>query len=277
MLDLKLPGGRLRAERRGPADAPIVLCVHGLSANLRGFDFLSERLERPDRQIVALDLRGRGRSEITPPGSYGLDAHVRDILDAATELGAERFDFVGWSMGALLGIGVAAAAPDRLGRLALIDHAGDMDPPALDAVRQGLLRLDAVVPTPEAYIEAIRAAGAVQPWSEEWDRFYRYELGPQEDGFSPTTSRAACQEDLDDFDPTPSKRWPAITMPALLVRCTVPINGGFIVPEHVLADLRRAVPHLRVVEVDRNHHGVMTHERTAAAIDELLGVSVVGL
>lgn len=270
MLDLTLPSGRLCAERRGPADAPLVLCVHGLSANLRGFDFLAERLERPDRQIVTLDLRGRGRSEITPPGSYGLDAHMRDLLDAATELGAERFDLVGWSMGALLGIGVAAAAPDRLGRLALIDHAGDMDPPALEAVEQGLARLDAVVPTPEAYVEAIRAAGAVQPWSEEWDRFYRYELGPHEDGLSPSTNRAACQEDLDEIKRDLAVRWPAITMPALLVRCTVPLNGGFIVPERVLADLRRAVPHLRVVEVDRNHFGVMTHERTAAAIAQLL-------
>lgn len=78
-IDLTLPSGRVRARRWGADDAPLLLCVHGLSANLCGFAWLAERLAS-DRQVVAIDLRGRGRSEITPPDSCGLDNHARDIL-----------------------------------------------------------------------------------------------------------------------------------------------------------------------------------------------------
>src|SRR5882762_6307934 len=101
-FDLMLRSGRVHAQRFGPADAPLVLCVHGLSGNMHAFDYLAERIVRADRQVVAFDLRGRGRSEITPPGSYGLAAHARDALEVADQLGAERFDYVGWSLGALI-------------------------------------------------------------------------------------------------------------------------------------------------------------------------------
>jgi len=102
-FDLKLASGTVHAHRWGSPDAPLALCVHGLSANAHAFDYLAERIAGSSRQMVAFDLRGRGRSEITPPGSYGLTAHAQDALEAATVLGADRFDYVGWSLGALIG------------------------------------------------------------------------------------------------------------------------------------------------------------------------------
>ena len=42
-LDLRLPSGRLHAQRFGPESAPLVVCVPGLSANMKSFDFLGER------------------------------------------------------------------------------------------------------------------------------------------------------------------------------------------------------------------------------------------
>ena len=56
---IRLVSGRLRVRRWGTADAPAVLCVPGLSANLCGFDRLSERLAGEAGQLVAVDLRGR--------------------------------------------------------------------------------------------------------------------------------------------------------------------------------------------------------------------------
>ena len=63
--DISLASGRLRVRRWGAADAPAVVCVPGLSANLCGFDRLAERLAGDTLQLVAIDLRGRGRSEVT--------------------------------------------------------------------------------------------------------------------------------------------------------------------------------------------------------------------
>ena len=61
-------------------------------------------------------------------------------------------------MGALVGLVVANRAPERVRSLTLVDHAGHMDASAVDAVRAGLARLDAVVASPDAYVAAIRDA-----------------------------------------------------------------------------------------------------------------------
>ena len=271
VLDLELSSGRVRAERRGDAEAPLVLLVHGLSGNLRSFDRVAERVAADARQVVAVDLRGRGRSEVTPPGTYGLAAHAADLLELATKLGAERFDVAGWSMGGLIGIVLADQAPERLRRLAIIDHAGGMDEDALTAIRAGLARLDAVVERPEQYVGAIRFVGAISPWSELWDEVYAYELGEVDGGWSPTTDRAACEEDVDlGAIGRVQEMWSSLTMPVTLIRATEPLNGGFIVPDGVLAAFREAVPHLEVVEVARNHFTVMDDDATAEAIASLV-------
>jgi pimeloyl-ACP methyl ester carboxylesterase len=268
VLDLALPSGRVRAERRGPPDGPLVLCVHGLSANLRGYDTLGAGLAAAGCRVVAIDLRGRGASEVTPPGTYGLPAHARDVLACADRLGADRFALVGWSMGAMVALHVAGVAPGRLTHVVLLDAAGPMEEAAVDAVRAGLARLDAVVPAPEAYVAAIRAAGAIVPWHEQWDGFYRYELAERDDGtWSARTSRAAAQEDLDrSLGDDLEARWGALTMPALLVRCDAPLGGGLIVPPEVGERFAANVPAGRVVSVTTNHFSLMTDDATVGAV-----------
>ncbi|MGH2824627.1 MAG: alpha/beta fold hydrolase [Thermoleophilaceae bacterium] len=270
-FDLRLASGRMHARQIGGPDEPLVILLHGLSAHLHGFDYLVERLAAPDRQLVALDLRGRGRSEITPAGSYGLAAHARDVLEVATLLGAERFDLVGWSMGALIGIEIAHRAPERLRRIVLIDHAGQMDGAAVARVERGLARLETVVEQPDDYVEAVRVVSGISPWNDFWDRFFRYELGPFGDGFKPTSSKVACLEDLADLQERDwHALWPGITMPALLVRCLVPIAGGFIVPESERDGLLRAAAGVQIVEVASDHYTVMQDEQAANAIREFL-------
>src|SRR4051794_39987487 len=105
--ELRVPHGTLRTHERGDPNNPPVLCVHGVSANARSFDYLAAGLARAGRRVVALDLRGRGWSDLTGPGSYGWASHARDVVDAAGALGLERFDLVGHSMGAYVGLEVA--------------------------------------------------------------------------------------------------------------------------------------------------------------------------
>jgi pimeloyl-ACP methyl ester carboxylesterase len=273
-LDLELSSGRLHGLAFGPGDGPLAVGIPGLSANVHGFEKLGERLAADGRRLVALDLRGRGRSEVTPPGTYGLAAHARDVVEAADRLGAGEFDVLGWSMGALVGQHVARLAPDRLRRLVLIDHAGRVDDAAIDAVRRGLDRLDAVVEAPEPYVEAIRAAGVAVPWEPMWERFYAYELGPAPGGgLTPTTNKAACLEDLEggaDGEMDIAALWRGLTMPVLLTRANAPLGGGLVVPEDQRDELAAAVSRLRVVESERNHYGVVTDPVVLDAVAEFL-------
>jgi pimeloyl-ACP methyl ester carboxylesterase len=270
-FDLRLPSGRLHAQRFGPAGAPAALAIHGLSANMHGFDVIGRKLADSGLQLVAFDLRGRGQSDVTEPGTYGLAAHARDIVAVADAFELERFAVIGWSLGALIGMHVARIAGPRLTHFVLVDHAGHPDAAAVETIRAGLDRLDAVAPSEEAYLGAIRAAGLATPWDDHWERYYRYELRAADGGFTPRTSKAAALEDLDkagrEFE---RDLWSAITMPALLVRATVPLPGGLIVPDDEARAIRAAVPQLELIEIDRNHYGVVTSPVATAAIAAFL-------
>jgi hypothetical protein len=61
-FDLQLTSGRVHAKRHGSREAPLMLAVPGLSANLISFDFLGEHLDLDAVQMVAVDLRGLGRA-----------------------------------------------------------------------------------------------------------------------------------------------------------------------------------------------------------------------
>jgi pimeloyl-ACP methyl ester carboxylesterase len=276
-FDLRLTSGNIHMRRVGPANGRLILWVHGLSAHMHAFDHMIQKLAAPGVQLVALDLRGRGRSQITASGSYGLDAHARDILEVADLLGAEQFDLVGWSMGALIGICVANLAPKRLRKLAMLDHAGQMDLAAIEKIQNGLGRLDVIAVQPADYVAAVRIASGITPWTPFWEHYYHYELGPYEDethrpGYKPTTDKSACAEDLADAMRIdwPS-RWPALTMPTLLLRCLIPIGGGFIVPEAVRNALHDIVPHTKIVEVNTDHYLLMTDDIASDAIEKFLG------
>lgn len=270
---MALPSGRVRARRWGAADAPLLLCVHGLSANLTAYDYLGEELASADRQVVAFDLRGCGRSEVTPPGSYGLDDRVDDVLALADALGTQRFDLAGWSLGSLIAMRVALRAGSRLRSVALIDHAGPANKEALGPVRSGLDRLDAVVESPAAYLRLVRSISAIAPWSKFWDDFYSYELQQRPDGsWTPSTSRAAAEEDLRQRWPRDwSEHWRALTMPTVLIRAVGTHYGVPLVPAAAVEELREVNPLVRVVETPDSGHDTCMHDPvTAQAMAALL-------
>jgi pimeloyl-ACP methyl ester carboxylesterase len=263
-FDLDLASGRMHAQRFGDPDAPMVIAVHGLSANMHGFDYLAPRLVADgERQVVAVDLRGRGMSDITAPGTYGLEFHARDILQVATLLGHDGFDWAGWSLGALIGILAAELEPGRIRRLGLIDHAGRADERALAAVIAGLDRLDLDLPAVDEYVARVEAVSQIRPFTDFWHRFYAYEFR--------RTSKAACVEDGRDASERDWRRlWRHLTMPVTLVRCRQPLNGGLVVPDDVVADVASTVPTLTVTDVGVDHFTVMTHQPAAEALRALL-------
>lgn len=274
-VDLTLSSGRVRARSWGPADGPLVLCAHGVSANLTAFGPLAEVLAADGRRVVAWDCRGRGRSDVTPEGTYGMASHARDAAEIATQLGAERYAFVGWSMGALVGLRLVGLDGDRISHMVLLDLAGRTDPRVPGLVEASVARLDAKVPSPDVYVDAIRSAGVITPWTDFWTEHYSYELVADADGqWSASTDRLACLEDMAD---TERGDWPAtwagLDTPVLLVRATRPIADCTFVPADVLDDLRAAVPQLQVVDSAANHYTLVTDPVMSAAVRELLAVA----
>ena len=269
-LSFALPSGTVRAQRFGDGNA-VTLCVHGLSANSHSFGRLGETLGSAERTLVAVDLRGRGLSDVTPPGTYGWSNHARDLLAVADALGAERFDFVGHSMGAYIGMALARQAAQRVRRMVLIDAVGLPEPQSLVPIAAAVRRLGAIHRSADAYIAAVRKLGTIEPWSDHWERHYRYELVATLGGVRSRTDSAAVLEDM-VYASTQSPRalWPALTMDALLVRAARPLGGGFVVSETDRDAFLAAAPRARAVEIDANHYGVVMHEETGHAIARFL-------
>lgn len=105
-----------RREWGDPSSPPLV-CLHGVTSHARHFERLAAGLA--DRfHVVALDLRGHGLSPWEPP--WNVERHVDDVLAAAPGGPAA---WLGHSFGGRVAFEVAAAAPERVGRLVLLDPA----------------------------------------------------------------------------------------------------------------------------------------------------------
>ena len=268
-LDLQLPSGSLRALRAGPEGGSPVVCVPGLSANARSFDAISAALARAGRHVVALELRGRGFSPATAPGTHGWLHHAEDVLEAATRLGFTAFDLVGHSMGAFVAMQTAALAPDRVRGLVLIDGIGPPDPAAIPPILASVQRLGVLFPSADAYWGTLRGRGVFGAAEELWEAHARYELETVVGGVRARTSSEAVIEDLKYGAEHDAKLfWPSLRMPTLLVRASQPLppTDGFIVGTALRDAFLATVPSAKVVEIDANHYSVIAHRDALRAV-----------
>ena len=116
----------LTAQIWGNADAPPLLALHGWLDNAGSFALLAPRLAERFR-VIALELPGHGHSSHLPAGiSYHYVDYVSAVLSAADALGLERYTLLGHSMGAGIASLLAAATPQRIERLFLIEGLGPL-------------------------------------------------------------------------------------------------------------------------------------------------------
>jgi pimeloyl-ACP methyl ester carboxylesterase len=273
-LDVETSRGRLRVHQFDPLGKVPVFCIPGLSQNSRVYDPLGEYRQERGRGILAFDLRGRGWSDITAPGTYGWNNHALDLFEAADALGIEQFDLVGHSMGAFVTLAAIPMDLDkRIRRVVLIDGLGIPTQTALAAIVAGVARLRGTFPSHDAYVDSVRAAGLAAPWSEHFDRLYRYDLIETEEGVRPRTDHAAVAEDATHGASRDVRElWLHDRRPTLLLRATVPIGGpdGFIITKDDYENFLKLAPNARGMEIEANHFGIALDRRALAAIDDFL-------
>ena len=163
------------------AGAPILL-LPGLSANARSFDGLVAAGLAPRHRVVAVDLRGRGRSD-KPPTGYRMADHAADVIGLLDALGIDRVALGGHSFGGVLGLYLAATSPDRIERIVMLDAGTDFHPDVGKLIAPSLARLKVVLPSESAYLEAVRAQPTLEGyWDPAVESFYRAEIEHLADG-----------------------------------------------------------------------------------------------
>lgn len=124
----------------GPDDAPVLVLGNSLGTTTAMWEpqlpALTERF-----RLVRYDHRGHGKSAV-PAGPYTLDELGADVLAMLDSLGLRRVHLGGLSLGGMVAMWLAANAPERVNRLALLCTSAKLGPPSIweqraETVRRG--------------------------------------------------------------------------------------------------------------------------------------------
>ncbi len=256
----------VRGYEGGGAKAP-VFCLHGLTRNSADFENIAPFISRLGRNVYAMDVRGRGRSDRDPdPSRYRPDIYVQDVIHVLNALDVREAVFIGTSMGGLIMMVMAAMAPERMVASVLNDVGPVVSP-------VGLARIASYVGKSgpfdswDTLIDAVRTTQSASfPGVSDdfWGTFVRRVASEQPDG------RIAF-----DYDPAISQgfKQPAAVVPvdlqplftALAKKPTMVLRGelsDILAPEGVDV-MRTLCPDLQVVQVPNVGHAPTLDEPVA--------------
>lgn len=127
---------RIYTGPEGGEDRPPVLCMPGLSRNVRDFEALAPHVAQW-RKVIVVEFRGRGESAFAKdPMTYVPLTYVQDVALLLDELGIERFATIGTSLGGLVSMLIAATQPGRLVGAVLNDVGPELEEAGLDRIRE---------------------------------------------------------------------------------------------------------------------------------------------
>ncbi|HEX6789330.1 MAG TPA: alpha/beta hydrolase [Gaiellaceae bacterium] len=142
---------RLHVHEWGDADAPPVVCLHGVTGHGERYKRLAELRWAQRHHVIAPDLRGHGRSGYDEPWDFA--THVADLVETADALGIERADWVGHSFGGRLILELAARQPERIRRAVLLDPAIQILEHIAEFASEAERVDDITYASPEEYVE----------------------------------------------------------------------------------------------------------------------------
>jgi pimeloyl-ACP methyl ester carboxylesterase len=240
--------------------AQTVICVHGLTRNGHDFDDLAAALEQ-ERRVACPDIVGRGRSDwLADKQQYTFATYCGDMTALMARLGNDSFDWVGTSMGGMIGKFLAAQPNSPIRRL-VINDAGAFVP---KSAPQRMLE----------YVGIEKAFASLAEAESYLRKIYRT-FGPLTDAQWGDLTRHSVQRRLEDraytltYDPdivAPMRSpqdlnlwsvWDEIRCPILLLRGA---ESDVLTPE-IVDDMRRRRPQTEVVEFKGVGHAPALRDR----------------
>jgi pimeloyl-ACP methyl ester carboxylesterase len=205
-----------------PNNQRVLICVHGLARRGRDFDRLAHALEA-DYRVVCPDLPGRGNSQWLPVAAdYQPATYLQNLVALIARLDVEVVDWVGTSLGGLLGMMLAAQPHTRIRRLVVNDIGGYIGLPALERIASyvGADPEFADVAAVEAYLRQIYAPfGALS--DDHWRHLAEVSFRRVENGKLRMHYDPALAEPFKQGFSEPVTLWPvwdAVRCPVLILR-----------------------------------------------------------
>ncbi|GGQ24698.1 alpha/beta fold hydrolase [Streptomyces griseomycini] len=233
-------GVRLSCRDWGGSGPPVVL-LHGLAGHAGEWDALARDLS-PSHRVVAVDQRGHGASE-RRPRDVSRAAYVADVAEVCRRLGLHRPVLVGQSLGGHTALLTAAAHPDLVRALVLVEAGPGGPGPGVQAEIGGWLDS---WPVPFPSREAAVAFHGGGPVGEGWAAG----LEERPDGWWPRFDRDVMVASLaENARRSFWDEWAGVTCPTLVVLA----QSGFLPPEEITGMLARR-PETTAVSVPGTGH-----------------------
>jgi pimeloyl-ACP methyl ester carboxylesterase len=250
-----------------------VVCVHGLTRNGRDFDALATALAAAGWRVVCPDVVGRGLSDRLPePAAYGFPQYLADMTALIARLDVAQVDFVGTSMGGLIGLLMAALPGTPLRRL-VINDVGPFIPMAAMERIGAYLSSDPVFPdltAAESYIRQVHAPFGTLS-DDQWRHLTEHSLRPVEPGayrlaYDPRIAQRFTETPIEDVDLW--AQWDAVACPVLALRGA---NSDLLLAE-TAREMSQRGPRAQVVEIEGCGHApaLMAADQIALVLDWLL-------
>lgn len=264
-------GTAARTPDGAPYGMPPVVCVHGLIRNGRDFDTLAAALS-DTRHVFCPDVVGRGRSDwFANAALYGYPQYCMDMAALIARTGAEQVDWVGTSMGGLIGMMLAAQPKSPIRKLVINDAGAFVPKSALDRI-VGYVSANPSFPTRsavEAYLRQIYAPfGSLT--DDQWLHIVDHSVRTQDDGslalaYDPGIGTVLGSQEMTDVDLWPI--WDAISCPVLLLRGA----DSDILPAEVAQEMTTRGPGATVIEFPGIGHAppLLTEDQIAPIRDWL--------
>ena len=205
-----------------PDNPKVLICVHGLTRTGRDFDFLAAALENEYR-VICPDVVGRGQSDwLNDKSDYTYPLYVNDMAMLLARIDAERIDWVGTSMGGLIGIFLASYTGSPIHKMVINDIGPRIPAAGLQRVATyvgQVVTFDSIEKM-EKFLRTIAATfGNLS--DEQWRHMTIHGARQLEDGrytfaYDPGIAKNFRTLDLKDIDLW--SMWDAIHCPTLVLR-----------------------------------------------------------
>jgi pimeloyl-ACP methyl ester carboxylesterase len=254
-------------------DGGCVLCLHGLTRNSSDFEDLAPHLAARF-QVIAPDLRGRGRSARDPNmHNYNVHAYLADVLVLLDALGVARVAVIGTSLGGMLAMMLAATRPERVAGIVLNDVGAEVDPAGVARIMGYAGRVTRVQDWGEAAAQAQVVYGAAWPDldSPRWQALARRSYREDAAGVPQLDVDPMIGEALKRGPGTPVDLWPLWA--ALRDVPTLAIRGerSDILSAETFVKMKREKPNLEQLTVsNRGHAPLLDEPECLPAIDGFL-------
>jgi len=257
----------------GREDAPrTVVCAHGLTRNGRDFDALA--LDLADGYRVACpDVVGRGKSGwLGNPALYGYPQYCADMAALIARLGVDEVDWVGTSMGGLIGMMLAAQPNSPIRRLVINDVGPFISKVGLQRIADYVGK-DPVfedIAAVESYLRFVLMGFGRLP-DEAWRHMAEHGARQRGDGryglaYDPAIAEAFKAQPMDDVDLWTF--WDRIRCPVLVLRGAT----SDILMAETAEEMTRRGPGAKLVEFAHTGHApaLMTDDQIAVVRGFLL-------